>query len=238
MIVRLTQAKHSSAPDSYRGFVTESPTDLELGAEGDAELSLADAVDAQERARQCDSYFSRLRFQKNGEVWVSWWQPETASGYDRYQLVTENGVRLGGCWSHDAGECWSLDDPFPPPHEDARNHVVVGPLGRVFAHRDCEWATTGVPEVLTYESAGLDRCCARPWALAASEQALMSAVSTHIGSYLTSPSALPVFDRLLGWRVFGVYDGHTQWPGYDPQRGLDPETRDRLCVQVALQELG
>lgn len=237
MMVRLTRASHSSAPNSHRGFVVESPIEIDLSAQGNEEFSLAGAVDARERVRQCDSYFSRLRFQRNGEVWVAWWQPETASGYDRYQSVTENGVRLGGCWSHGAGDCWSLNDPFPPPQEHARDHVVVGPLGRLFPHRDCEWATTGVPEVATYESAGLDRCCDRPWALTPSEQALMSAVSTHIGSHLPNCPPLPVLDRLLGWRLFGVFDGHTRWPGYDCQRGLDPETRAGLWVQLALQEL-
>lgn len=65
----------------------------------------------------------------------------------------------------------------------------------------------------------------------------MSALSTHIGSHPASYPPQTVLDRLLGWRLFGVYDAHTHWPGFDPHRGLDPATRERLFVQLALQEL-
>lgn len=126
MLVRMTRAEHSSSTGAADGYVLQAPIDINLAFSRDADRSLAQEVEAQEQARRTDTYHSKVQWHRSGEAWVSWWDAETGCGYDRYQLVTEHGVRLGGCWSHGSEECWSLSDPFPPPHRQARHHVVGG----------------------------------------------------------------------------------------------------------------
>lgn len=230
---RWTRESRNADPYHY-GLEPSEELDLSGG-------SLWDSVSGLECRKQTTAYASTCDAHANGEVWVHWEDgPEVGS--DRYQPLTEQGVRVGGCRNHNHDRCWSLGEPFP--RNDEAVHVVVGPLSRLAPHRNCEWAATmGQMHSHLYVrtmagSVGEDRCCGQPFALTRAEQAQITAVAAEIASVMSLKGVwVRNFDLIVGWRLFGVYDGGTRWPGFTPTWDLDPAVLDCWMVQLALQEL-
>lgn len=198
------------------------------------------AVNEQERRKQNDSYCSTLDSHESGEVWVHWEQGSQV-GSDRYQAISEFGVRLGGCQRHPADRCWWIGSSFPPLGSGV--HIVIASLSRLAAHRDCEWAAVmGALRSEAYlqsmpRSVGAERCCNRPYALTESEQVEVTLVARGIADAVRPSHWVRNFDLLVGWRLFGVYDAKTRWPGLTPLWDLDRSVIDCWLVQLALQEL-
>ena len=234
-ITHATWTRESQAVDPFH-YRVEDPDDLDLVGG-----SLWDAVSNLEYGKQSATYESTCDAHANGEVWVHWEDgPEVGS--DRYQPLTDQGVRLGGCRNHQHNQCWSLGDPFPPNGDAV--HVAVGPMSRLAQHRECEWAATMGPlhshlYVRTMSgSVGEDRCCQQPYALTLAEQAQITAVAAEIASVMRLKRVwVRNFDLLVGWRLFGVYDPETRWPGFAPIWDLDPAVLDCWLVQLALEEM-
>lgn len=237
MRARRTHAVHSreTSTADRQDWKVDQPEELDLPGD-----SLVDAIHEQERRRQTDEYSSISESHTNGEVWVHW-EDLTDAGSDRYQPVTEQGVRLGGCYNHRPERCWSVGDPFPP--RSRAQHIVIGPLSRLAAHRHCEWAATMGPMrnelyLRTMSgSVGEDRCCAKPHGLTYAEQVQVSLVAADIAESLRLRWWVRNFDLLVGWRLFGVYDRETHWPGFSPLWDVDPSVFECWLVQLALQEL-
>lgn len=232
---RATWTRESRSVDPFH-YGMEEPQDLDLPG-----ASLWDAVSELECRKQSTAYASTCDGHANGEVWVHWEDgPEVGS--DRYQPLTDQGVQFGGCRNHRHHECWTLGDRFPLHGESV--HVPVGPLSRLGPHRNCEWAAT-MGEMHShlyvrtmFGSVGEDRCCDKPYGLTLSEQAQITSVAAEIAAVMGLKGVwVRNFDLIVGWRLFGVYDGETRWPGFTPIWDLDPTVLDFWMVQLALQEL-
>lgn len=237
MRARRTQAAwtpESSKADPF-DHVVEAPDDLDLPGD-----SLWDAVSDLECRKQTTTYGSTWEAHANGEVWVHW-EDRAEVGSDRYQPLTDQGVRLGGCRNHQHNQCWWLGEPFPWRGDAV--HVPVGPLSRLAPHRHCEWAATmGAMHSQLYVramfgSVGEDRCCDQPFALTQSEQAQITSVADDIASAMRLKFWVRNFNLLVGWRLFGVYDGETHWPGFTPTWDIDSAVLDCWMVQLALEEM-